>query len=330
MDFLKENKFLSGFLGVTLGGAAVLGVLLLMAKGKHTEALDAFNSKASELKTLQNARPYPEEENFKRMEVLQKAHQKTIDDLQRRLAANEFPVEPLTPERFQDNLRDAVNRVRAKAQSKGAELPDNFYLGYAAYQAGPPTPDAAPQLGRMVRAIEAAITGLIDAGVVKIEELKVEKLPEEGGKPAPGADSRRSGERSQDGDSKLVQRYPFEITFAGKELAFRTFINGLITSKEQFYIPISVVVKNEQPEGPPKVLTAALAPLVPDPVAPAAPPAVDPGTGAPTGPDIVASSPNVGSAAAQALKFVVGEENLQVTMRIEVVDFAELPSTAAK
>lgn len=333
MDFLKENKFLSGFLGVTLGGAIVLGVLLFMAKGKHAQALELFQAKASELKNLQNARPYPEEANFKRMEQLQKEHQKTIDDLQKRLAANEYPVEPMTPERFQDLLREAVNRVRTRAQSKGVELPEDFYLGYAAYQAGPPTPEAAAPLGRMVRAIETAVTSLIDAGATKIEELKIEKLPEEGGKAATPVDSRRPGERKQDEGRKLVQRYPFEIAFEGKESTFRTFINGLVSSKEQFYIPASVVVNNEKQEGPPKALAAEFSPA-PAPIAatPTTPPAVDPGTNTPAAAatEVVVAQPAGGAPAAEGLAFIVGEEKLQVTMRIEVVDFTELPSTAAK
>src|SRR5215213_5625331 len=102
MDWFKQNKFLSGWLVVTLLGAAALGYLCFSAKSQYSEVFDTYSSKVGELQSLQNQTPYPDEENFKKMQELQKAHQAAIDDLQKQLAKTEIPVVPLSAVRFQD------------------------------------------------------------------------------------------------------------------------------------------------------------------------------------------------------------------------------------
>jgi hypothetical protein len=318
MDWIKQNKFLSGFLFVTLLGAGLLGFLMFSAKGKYGEAYETYTNKIAELQGLQSAKPYPESANLKKMQELQKAHQEAINELQTKLAANELPVEPMTPEKFQDVLRETVKRVEAKRAEKGSSLGEagKFYMGYERYQSEPPKPEAAPLLGRMLKAMEIAVISLLDAGASEIKAVKPEPLAEEG-IASPGGNASGAGDKgekkgdSEKGDEKsLARRQPFEIEFVANEMAFRQFLNGLITSKEQFFVPISVVVNNEQQQGPSKVAANVGAGF--PPADPANPAAVPPGT-----------SP-APAAAAKDRKFIVGDEKLVITVRVEVVDFAEL------
>jgi len=326
---MKDNKFLTGFLIVTLLGAGALGFLLFQAKGKHSDARAAYEEKVNELQSLQAGKPYPDEGNYKKVLDLQKAHQQAINDLQKQLSGAEFPVEPISPEKFQDNLREAIKRVRALAAQKGTVIEgDKFSLGFEVYESQPPKPEAAPQLGRMLKAIEKVITDLLNTSPTKLNaNIKRVPLPEEGlavpGAPKPQATPTPKpgvGGKKAVEEAPLVKRYPFDIEFAAHEPKVRTFINKLVTSKEQFLIPASVVIANEQLTGPSK--SAGTASVEPPPPAPADPNAAPANPANPANP-AAEPAPAPAAAPVEATKFIVGEEKLTVGVRIEVVDFAE-------
>src|SRR6266511_4435398 len=115
MDWIKQNKFLTGLLLIILIAGGALGFLAFSANTKYNAARETYPTKASELNRLQTAQPYPEQDNVKKMQEVQKAHQAAIDALHKDLIKAQVPLKPLTPEKFQDNLREAVRRVSAKA-----------------------------------------------------------------------------------------------------------------------------------------------------------------------------------------------------------------------
>jgi hypothetical protein len=301
MDWIKQNKFLAGWLAVTLLGAAALGYLFFSAKSQYSETWDSYTAKVGELQNLQNATPYPDEENLKKMQELQKAHQAAINDLQKQLAKNEIPVTPLTAVKFQDELRESVKRVTALAAENNTKLPDKFYMAFDRYQAEPPKDEAAAPLGRLLKAMEEAITILIKSRADVITDFKRDPIPEEGGeKPATasGTPKPAGGKTSEaDAESALVKRQPVSVSFVASEGRFRRFINELISSKKQFYIPKNLVVTNEKTTGVPKI--AAAAPPVP-------------------GEDPSKSG---------GLKYVVGDERLTVSVRVDIADFADVGET---
>lgn len=323
---MKDNKFLTGFLIVTLLGAAALGFLLFQAKGKHTEATTAYSEKVSELQSLQGGKPYPDDANYKKVLDLQKAHQEAINDLQKQLAKAEIKVDPITPEKFQDNLRESIRRVRALAAQKGPEVikGDKFSLGFEAYESQPPKPEAAAPLGRMLKAIELVMTELLNTSPSEIvKDVKRTPLPEEGlpgqkaapatPTPKPGVGGKKSTE-----EQPLVKRYPFEIEFIAHEPKVRTFINKIVEDKTQFFALSSVKIANTVPVGPSKA--AAAAPPPPPPPSDGSAPA----GGTPPAPsDQATQTP---PPPAEGTKFIVGEEKLSVVVVVEVVDFAEPPA----
>lgn len=326
---MKENKFLTGFLIVVLLGAGALGFLLFQAKGKYTEATTAYSDKVSELQSLQGGKPYPDEANYKKVLELQKAHQVAIGDLQKQLAAAEIPVEPMTPEKFQDNLREAIKRVRALAAQKGTKIgegettTEKFSLGFELYESQPPKPEAAAPLGRMLKAIEKVVTELLNTSPTKLNaNIKRQPLPEEGvgQKPAatPAPKTGAGPVKKAVEEAPLVKRYPFDIEFVAHEPKVRTFINKIVSSKDQFLIPSAVVIANEQLTGPSKAGLTASAEPPPQPAADPNAPAATPPATPPVDPATPAATPS-----AEAPKFVVGEEKLTVQIRIEVVDFAD-------
>lgn len=288
MDWIKQNKFLSGYFIILLIAAGALGFLAFSAMGKYQTAYSEYQGKASELKNLESKQPFPEEANVKKMQDLQTAHQAAIDTLHKDLAKSQIALKPLTPEKFQDNLRDAVRRVTARAAERGTELKEGFYMGFDAYQAVPPRAEAAAPLGRMLEAMELAINTLLDSRISKLEDLKRDNLPEEGvasATPEPAAKPSASRDKEKDSGSNLVQRHGFEVQFISTEAPFRSILNGLVTSKQQFFVPVSIAIES-QLEKPMKA-----------------------GDG--------------GQPPGETLTWVVGAETLKVTMRVDIVNFTE-------
>ncbi|MEO6569892.1 MAG: Amuc_1100 family pilus-like protein [Opitutaceae bacterium] len=308
MNWFKENKFLAGLLVLTLVGAAALGFLLMSAQSAFAEAQQRYDEQAAELTRLQNSAPFPDAENLKKMEALRGAHFTAITTLQKDLAAAEVPLKPMTPEQFKDELDKTVKRVAARAAELHVELPakEKFYMAMEKYERDVPKPEAAAPLGRQLGAMELALMQLLESRITEVTELKRETLSEEG-QPAGSNSSGRSGTdapKASSGKSdakELVTRNSFDIAFVGQEAKFHSFINALIGSKQQFFIPKSVTVKNEKLEGPPRLDVSA----VPQPTNPN-PPSGTPSTEPPA-----------------ASKYIVGDEKLQVSMRIDVVHFSE-------
>src|SRR5215210_7330256 len=162
MDWIRENKFLTGFFAAVAVGAAVLGFLMFSARARHAEVHDQYTQQATELHRLQTLPLYPDEASLKKLRDQHQAVTSATVALQTSLNAMEFPVQPMTPEQFQDRLRASVSAATDKAKANGAKLPDRFYMGFDTYQATLPRPEAAPLLGRELQAIEFVVNALLD------------------------------------------------------------------------------------------------------------------------------------------------------------------------
>lgn len=322
MNWFKQNKFLATLLVVTLVVGGVLAFLMLSAQGTYAETEQRYDELSSELSRLQTAAPFPNAENLKKMEALRQEHQAAIMTLQKDLAAAEIPLEPLTPEQFQDLLDKTVKRVTAKAMEQGVELPkDRFYMGFDKYERDIPRAEAAAPLGRMLKAMEFVVMQLLENRVTQLTEIKREPLPEEGVAPSGAASSGReresgSGRPGRDEPAEdAVKRHPFDIAFVAPEAKFHSFVNAIVTSKTQFLIPKSLTIKNEKEQGPSRIDPNAGRPPPPPPPDPNLPPTPPPDPNAPPQPPVPAVPVAVPS------KYIVGDEKLQVAMKIEVVDF---------
>jgi len=132
-----------------------------------------------------------------------------------------------------------------------------------------------------------------------ITDFKRDPIPEEGGEKSATASAtpKPPGGKPSDADaeSSLVKRQPVSVSFVASEGRFRRFINELISSKKQFYIPKNFVVTNEKTTGPPKISI--------DPPKPGE----DPKGG--------------------GVKYVFGEEKLTVSVRVDIADFADVGET---
>ncbi len=304
MNWFKENRFLGAFFGVILVVVGVLLYFLLSAKASYESVQLTYQTKVNELNGLLGSEPFPEQENFKKMEGQRKDHQAAIAALQKDLNSRQYELESLTEAQFQERLQATVQRVSAKATEKGVTLPSGFFMGFDPYKTQPPRRAAAALLGREMKAMEWVVMQLLDARVTSLNSITRAALAEEKDKSLPGEQVAKG----------LLTKYPFEINFTGDQSAFRTVLNNIVATKVQFYIPRQIEVKNEKEKGPAVALPEATSPP-PSPAASSAP--VDPKLGA-----APASAPE--KPVAESLKYFVGEEKVTVTIGLEIIDFAKV------
>ena len=143
MNWIKENKVLSGFLGVLTVGIGVLGYFVLDAMDRVDTAQENYTAQASDLARLQNLPLTPSKKNLDALVAQKTEAVNVIAEYQATLGAKSFPLEPMTPEQFQDQLKATKTAIFARAAEGGTKLPPKFFLGFEAYETTPPKPDAA-------------------------------------------------------------------------------------------------------------------------------------------------------------------------------------------
>ena len=304
MTWFKENKFLAGLLIFTLVGAGVLGYLMMTSKSKYEESASAFQQQSTELHRLETLPAYPDKDNLEVLESQRQAHLSLIDDLQKSLAAAQIPMEPITPNGFQDQLRVAVTAFTTKAGAAAPPigLPAGFYLGFGPYQSVPPSVNAAAPLARELKVIQMIAKILLENKISTITRFDREALPEEKGAtaapaatPKPGPGAKPAGKPAE----PLLKAHALDIQMVVEQKSLEGILNALVKNTEQFLIVRYINIHNQADRGPQRS----------DPTAPAAPTTDDP-------------NPKPKS------PMLFGEEKIDVLIHLEIVDFNK-PEPAA-
>ena len=286
MNWIKENRFLAGFVGGMFVGVVALGYFLYAAKSNYDDVSNNYAQQAAEWNRLKHLQPYPNQENLDKLSAQRKEHLAKVEDMEKTLAAMKLPLEPVSPEQFQDRLKAAFTAFSKKAADKGLVPDKAFYMGFETYQTVPPKPEAAPLLARELKAIEMVLNDVADAGAVELSKIAREELPEEKGKAEGGKKGQTAGKR---GERASVAHHGFEINFVAPKGVVQVVLNEIVKNSQQFFIPRLVVIKSKQDKGPTRE-------------------AAGPGPDGKEGPP----------------KFIVGDELVESTIDIEIVDIADL------
>ena len=316
MNWVKENKFLTGYIIVMVIGLGVLGFEVLSAGGAYDDVQATYQKQAAEYDRLRKLAPFPSRSNLQQYEVLKKDAANVITAFQVDLSKKKILLDPhllpLSPERFQDLLKERVTDVRKKAADANVKLPEKFFLGFDKYETTPPTLEAAEPLGRELEAINWIVNQYIESGVQEIESLTRSDLPEERGTTTPRGEGRESrggpGGRGRPGGGgggggnraggagaggsaarqELVDYYPFDIATICKQQRLQPLLNVITGAKApQFYVIRQIRIRNQDEKAPPKATPS------PDP-------------------NIKSTGPTT---------FILGEQSIEATLRIEIVDF---------
>lgn len=316
MTLTRENRFLITLGSIVLLASVGLMVLLMRARGAYGEISQQYDTQAAELKRLQSLEPFPDQANLNATSEQVKKYAEALSALLGQLGKQNFPMENLSPNQFQDRLREVVSGVGARAAEKGVGLPPNFYLDFDPYKDSLPKSASVPALARQLKSVELIVNLLIGTRVTSLNALVREPVPEEGlartASATPGSTPPPAGGGAAGASPlpPLVVNQAVTANFTCEAGQLRQIANELLKS-QQFLVIRSIKIQNQSPKGPAKVLEDILA---------AAPPAA-PGAQAATGQ----------ADESRRLQFIVGKEKLDVTLRIEIVNFGpqELVARAA-
>jgi len=136
---------------------------------------------------------------------------------------------------------------------------------------------------------------LIDARVDSITTVKRILRPEthstdSGQAPAATTPAARKPAGTANAAPAVVERAIVDLTFTASPSAIRKVSNQIASAERQFFIVRTLYVRNQQLKGPAREQTAATAGTTPPPTS--------------------------------AIKFIVGNEHVEITARIEMVRFA--------
>src|SRR5438067_13021198 len=288
MSWYRDNRWLGNFV-IAFAGSALLALWFLFhVRSGFAEAFAQFNDAAAERNRLEHLNPFPNEENYRKTQTALDNYGASLNKLKDELRAQTVPVSPLAPNEFQSRLRRAIVSTTEKARANRVKLPANFHLGFDEFRTMLPTTSAAPLLGQELAQVELLFGILIDARVDAIAAVKRTTPPAE----ATAAPTPPPKKPSAPANAALpvVERAIVDLTFTASPSAMRKVSNQIASAERQFFIVRTLYVRNQQLKGPAREQTAATAGTTPPPTS--------------------------------AIKFIVGNEHVEITARIEIVRFA--------
>jgi hypothetical protein len=307
MKWFQQNRALGTLLIVFATCALLAAILLFWAGSKWAAARREFDAAAAERTRLQRLDPFPSAANYEKLKVLLGNYIAALDKFKEELKKEVAPAPPLAPNEFQSHLRQAVIATLNRARTNKVKLPDKFQLGFDEFTTALPKTAVAPLLGQELSQMQMLIGILLDAKVDSVTSLhraalreERERLPTPSPKPA-AVPARRGGSTGgqksvEPSATNLVERNIVDITFKAAPAVARKVLNEIVSSNEQFFIIRTLYVHNENDKGPPRARTAET-----NPPATETPGATQPGNA--------------------PLHFIVGNEHIEISARIEMVRF---------
>jgi hypothetical protein len=301
MNWFRENRFLGTFLIVF--GVCTLGALwfFFSAKSDRDEAAERFNNASTELGRLERLNPYPSPDNLRKMKAHAEDYASALAKLKDELKMRVAPAAPMAPNEFQSHLRVAMNTIVDKARANKVKLPEKFYLGFDEFASTLPNESTAPLLGQELVQIEWLVNSLLDARVEAVNAFRRTPLREERGTAAVPSATPASAPKpgATPASANLFERNVVEVTFLSTPAAARKVLNQIAGANQQFCIIRLLHIRNEKDKGPSRETAGETA----------------------AAPSIPSALPAAKTAPGAALNFIVGNEKIETTARIEIVRF---------
>jgi hypothetical protein len=285
MNWFHSNRWPGSFV-ILLGIGTLLVVYLLFhAKGNFAEASERFREADQERGRLERRDPFPDEANFQKLRVHVETYGLALGKFKEELKKRTFPADPLAPSEFQSRLRQAMLASAEKARANKVKLPENFRLGFDAYTSALPDAEVASRLGQELVQLEALMNILIEARVDSLRALRRIPLTEEQ-VPTP-----TSPQTPASTGPKVIERNTVDLSFLASPSVARKVLNRIASANEQLYVIRTLHVRNEKERGPPR----------------------EQETGIAADPTASKSQPRT------ALNFIVGNEHIETSARIEML-----------
>jgi hypothetical protein len=299
MNWFGQNRWLGTFL-IVFGIAIVAAIYFFFsARSSSNEALARFQETVTEKSRLERLDPFPSEANHRKMKLHLENYTAALNKLKEELKTRAPNPPPLAPNEFQGRLRQSMLAVSERARANRVKLPENFALGFEEYTTALPNTAVAPLLGQELTQIDLLMTLLIDARVDAIIAFNRKPLPEEHGAaatPTPAPARPAAATPNPAAGTQGIERGVVDVSFSSAPSATRKVLNQIVSSPQQLYIVRLLHVRNEKDKGPPREQAAQPGVAAAQPA-----PAKTPGTA--------------------NLNFIVGNEHLETSARIELLRF---------
>jgi hypothetical protein len=299
MNWFRENPFWSAFIAIAGGALLLAAGCLWWTKGSYEDAMAKYRESAAEQTRLESGNPYPSAANVGKMETYLDNYKAALDKLKAELKTRMLTEAPLAPNEFQTHLRQAIIRTTENARSNRVKLPANFFLGFDEFVSSLPSPEDAPALGQELSQVQLLLNTIIEARVDAITAFHRISRPgiATAAAPTPAATPRTPSKPS----AKLIEERTVEFAISASPTAGRRVINQISAANDQFFIIRAIRVKNQKDKGPPRENAGPTAPIPPpNPAGAGAAPAATP---------------------AGPLNFIVGNEHIDLSARVELVNF---------
>jgi hypothetical protein len=289
---------------ITLAAGAALLIalgLLWWTKGNFDAEKEQYLADMANLRQLEVSNPYPNAVNVRKMKSYLENYRTSLDKLKTELTRHVLPNTPLPPNEFQMHLREAMTATSANARVHRVKLPENFNLGFPEYIASLPSTPDAPKLGQELTQIQLLLNIIIEARVDAVRMFR--RAPHEvNATVAPSLPTPRGSIGAI--APKAIERNVVEFAVSGSPVAARKVINEISAADEQFFIIRSLHVKNQKEKGPPRETGTS-----------------ETANSAPNTPAAARPSPTSSASPPAALNFIVGNEHIDVSARVEMVNF---------
>jgi len=301
LPWLKENKFAAGLGAFFVISTIVLGWLIYSSWEDYAAAQAEYSSKAAQITTLANKKPFPNKENLAK--VSENLDQLQVDLGKLTKILRGYNVSPFNhldqvkpqdlPQQFQDALRAEVTRIKSLSDSSGATLPPGFYLGLEEYENALPKQEETIGLAKQLTVLSwMAETLVTQKGLI---------LAEFGRGSAKSSTNKESSNPSKKSTTPTVETQDFQslglmrMSFRSSQGSFRDIINS-ISSSPQFLVIEDLQLQNTSTEPPHRDATPQSSPAA------------------------VSSNPGDGTPI-QRLPIIVGRELLNASLKIRVLEF---------
>lgn len=327
----QEKKFIGILAAASLLGAGGLYFVASNGADRYQSAKEQFDGHTMDINQMQNLPLFPTQQNKQEKEKALAAFKADAQALTSKLLAKRpKSLENINPQAFTNLLVEATQETKKKYAAEGlkidgddADLPKGFYLGFENYVSTPAQGSATGILSYQLGAIREVHSILAAAKPSKLLNFYREPLLEEKGETyAPSA-------------TVPYRTMPFEVSFLAPESSLRDLINGLQQSSQYFFVIRSMRIVNEK-QSAPKASDAnfndaeEVSSAEPAPAAVATfvlPDESEPAAAAPAEAPTEAAASTTDSS--RILKQVLGSEELQVFLRVDLVLFDE-PQPAAR
>ena len=288
MSWFKENPVLSVALLACLLIAGAIAYYASEAASTYQAAHDSLTSQINAFSSLQKKSPYPTEENLKIITASRDKYAEALAGLKETILKMEAPLEPITPQEFQDKLREGVNDLSKTAKEKNIKLPEKFFFGFDEYQSQLPSPEAAPALNRDFKVLQKLLQNLVSLPVESVNILEREAVTEAGPTPTPTAQpTAKKTATAPTPSAPPILSTRFKLSFTAPQEKTRAAIN-LIPKSEAFLIIRSLAMENTKPAAPSKK---------------------------------DASPPLAGNQKSANLQVLLGNESVKTDVSLEILDF---------